>query len=76
MSLIVVKILIALILLGLAFAVVGALLWWQGRADRAQARARKEIQAIQNNPDAAWLYAQGLSPAEIETAAKLRNGIK
>lgn len=70
------KILIALIVLAVAFLVVGVLLYFDGRKQRREAMAKAAVKELQSNPDAAWLYAQGLTPTEIDMAFARRGGIK
>lgn len=59
-----IKVLLALILLGFLLALVGALAIAEHRRDIR----RNKLRMIQRNPDAAWLYSQGLTPDEIELA--------
>lgn len=74
---IVIKILLALILLGFVLAVVGGLLYMQQRRTRRAEGAKQHAVHIEmKNPDAAWLYSQGLSPQEIELAAARRSAIE
>lgn len=70
------KILIALIVLAVVFLVVGVLLYFDGRKQRREAMAKAAVKELQSNPDAAWLYAQGLTPTEIDMAFARRGGIK
>lgn len=72
-----IKILLALILLGFAFAVVGFFLYLEKRAERKLAERAKAALAINPpNPDAGWLYSQGLSPDQIELAVRARGSIQ
>jgi hypothetical protein len=73
LNLIVAKVLIALIILAAAFAVVGVLLYLD---DRRQRREKAIKKTLAPNPDASWLYAQGLTPEEIQIATRLREDVK
>lgn len=73
LSLIVAKLLIALIILAAAFWVAGVLIYLDERRKRREQAIKKTLAP---NPDASWLYAQGLSPEEIEIATRLREDVK
>ena len=67
-----IKVLFALIILGLVFALVSFLLW----LERRRAVKIETKLAIETNPDAAWLFGQGATKDEIEMAMARRSSLK
>lgn len=70
------KLLICLILMGLVLAGVFVLLYIEDRQKKRALRLQQQVRIELKNPDAAWLYSQGLSPVEIELAAARRNQLQ